>query len=156
MKLTTLCYIDDGERYLMLHRVRKKQDVNKDKWIGIGGKFEAGESPEDCLLREAREETGYTLTDYRLRGVLTFLYGDDEAEYIFLYTASGFSGTPHACEEGNLEWVSKDRIGELNLWEGDRIFFRLLREERPFFSLKLRYDGNDLLEAVLDGEPVQR
>ena len=99
MKLTTLCYLEQDDQYLMLHRIRKKNDVNKDKWIGIGGKFEFGESPEDCLLREAKEETGYTLTDYRLRGIVTFLYNDEEAEYMFLYTADGFEGEPTLCEE---------------------------------------------------------
>lgn len=155
MKLTTLCYLEQDEKYLMLHRVSKKNDVNKDKWIGIGGKFEFGESPEDCLLREAMEETGYRLSSYRLRGVVTFLFNDEEAEYMFLYTADGFSGEPHACSEGTLEWVEKSRIDQLNLWEGDRIFFKLLTEEAPFFSLKLHYRWDKLKEAVLDGVPME-
>ena len=155
MKLTTLCYLEQDDKYLMLHRIRKKHDVNKDKWIGIGGKFEKGESPEDCLIREAMEETGYRLTSDRLRGVVTFLYNDEEAEYMFLYTADGFEGEPVLCDEGTLEWVRKDEIDALNLWEGDRIFFELLKEEHPFFSLKLHYRGDSLEEAVLDGTPME-
>lgn len=155
MLLTTLCYLEQDDQYLMLHRISKKNDVNKDKWIGIGGKFEFGESPEDCLLREAKEETGYTLTDYRLRGIVTFLFNDEEAEYMFLYTAAGFEGEPSLCSEGTLEWVKKSEIDRLNLWEGDRIFFELLDQNRPFFSLKLHYRGDRLEEAVLDGEPME-
>lgn len=155
MKLTTLCYLERDEEYLMLHRIKKKNDVNKDKWIGIGGKFERGESPEDCLLREAREETGYRLTDYRLRGIVTFLYNDEEAEYMFLYTAAGFEGEPVLCDEGTLEWVPKRELGRLNLWEGDRIFLKLIEEDAPFFSLKLHYYGDTLSEAVLDGTPLK-
>ena len=157
MKLTTLCYIEKDDRYLMIHRIRKRHDVNKDKWIGIGGKFEQGESPEDCILRETREETGLTLTSYRLRGVLTFVYNDDDAEmeYIFLYTADGFTGKLSDCDEGTLEWIPKNEIDSLNLWEGDRIFHRLLDEDAPFFSLKLRYQDDLLKEAVLDGKPLE-
>ena len=157
MKLTTLCYIEKDDKYLMIHRIKKKHDVNKDKWIGIGGKFERGESPEDCILRETKEETGLTLTSYRLRGVLTFVYNDDDAEmeYIFLYTADGFTGELADCNEGTLEWVPKTEIDSLNLWEGDRIFHRLLGEEAPFFSLKLRYQDDLLKEAVLDGKPLE-
>lgn len=155
MLLTTLCYLEQDDKYLMLHRISKKNDVNKDKWIGIGGKFEFGESPEDCLLREAREETGYTLTSYRLRGVVTFLFNDEEAEYMFLYTADGFEGEPVFCSEGTLEWIPKSDIDSLNLWEGDRIFFELLTEEAPFFSLKLHYRGDRLEEAVLNGKPME-
>ena len=157
MKLTTLCYIEKDDKYLMIHRIKKKHDVNKDKWIGIGGKFERGESPEDCILRETKEETGLTLTSYRLRGVLTFVYNDDDAEmeYIFLYTADGFTGELADCNEGTLEWVPKTEIDSLNLWEGDRIFHRLLDEDAPFFSLKLRYQDDLLKEAVLDGKPLE-
>ena len=153
MKLTTLCYLEREGCYLMLHRVSKKNDVNKDKWIGVGGKFEPGESPEDCLLREVYEETGYRLTDYALRGIVTFLFNEDEAEYMFLYTAAGFEGTPALCDEGVLEWVPKEEIDRLYLWEGDRIFFQLLKDEVPFFSLKLRYEDDRLAEAALDGRP---
>lgn len=153
--LTTLCYIEQDGKYLMLHRVKKEKDINKDKWIGVGGHFEAGESPEECVLREVKEETGYTLTSYRFRGLITFLY-QGECEYMCLYTADGFMGEPEECDEGTLEWVDIDKVEELDLWEGDKIFFRLLREDRPFFSLKLSYDetGN-LLEAVLDGTAIE-
>lgn len=152
--LTTLCYIEKDGKYLMLHRVKKENDMNKDKWIGVGGHFEADESPEDCVLREVKEETGYTLTSYRFRGIITFLYRD-VCEYMCLYTADGFTGDPIECNEGTLEWVEIDKIEELDLWEGDKIFFRLLKENRPFFSLKLSYDENGiLLDAVLDGDRI--
>ncbi len=152
MRLTTLCYLEQDGKYLMLHRIVKKNDVNKDKWIGIGGKFEPGESPEDCVLREAREETGFLLTSYRLRGIVTFLFNDQEAEYMFLYTADGFTGQPVPCDEGTLEWVPKEEIDRLNLWEGDRIFFRLMDEGEPFFSLKREYYWNRRSAAGLKGE----
>ncbi len=154
--LTTLCYIRQDGKYLMIHRTKKDHDVNKDKWLGIGGHFEDGESPEDCLLREVWEETGLTLTDYKFRGLVTFLAGDCQ-EYMCLYTADGYSGemvNRDDCSEGVLEWVDIDQAEKLNIWEGDRIFLRLLREDHPFFSLKLRYDGDSLAEAVLDGEAL--
>ena len=155
-KQSTLCYIEQDNKYLMLHRVVKKNDVNKDKWIGVGGHFEQGESPEECLLREVKEETGYTLTSWKYRGIVTFVYGDDVVEYMSLYTADGFEGEAIECDEGVLEWVEKDKIGELNLWEGDRIFFRLLDIRQEFFSLKLVYDKSDVLEyAALDGAPME-
>lgn len=149
--LTTLCYIEKDGAYLMLHRVKKERDINRDKWIGVGGHFEAGESPEECLLREAAEETGLTLTEYRLRGVVTFIADMLPAEYMFLYTATGYTGDIQPCDEGDLEWVAKEKVPELPVWEGDRIFFRLLEERQDFFSLKLRYEGDTLVEAVLDG-----
>lgn len=152
--LTTLCYIERDGAYLMLHRVKKERDINKDKWIGVGGHFEEGESPEECLLREVYEETGLVLTDYRLRGVITFIADAYPAEYMFLYTAGGFEGAMHVCDEGDLEWVPKARVKELPIWEGDRIFFRLLEEREDFFSLKLRYEGEVLVEAVLDGKKI--
>lgn len=151
--LTTLCYIEKDDSYLMLHRVSKKNDINKDKWIGIGGHFQLNESPEECLLREAKEETGLTLTSYRFRGIVTFITdGLEEAEYMHLYTADGFEGEMIDCDEGTLEWVPKSKISELNLWEGDLIFFKLLEEDAPFFSLKLVYQGDKLVEAVLNGK----
>jgi 8-oxo-dGTP pyrophosphatase MutT (NUDIX family) len=154
-KLTTLCYIENENQYLMLHRIRKKNDVNHDKWIGVGGKFEHGESPEECLLREVKEETGYTLTSWKYRGIITFVYGEDIVEYMSLYTADKYEGTQIDCDEGVLEWVDKDKISELNLWEGDRIFFRLLDERDDFFSLKLVYNTEDVLQqAVLDGKKL--
>ena len=152
MKLTTLCYIEKDEKYLMIHRIKKKHDVNKDKWIGIGGKFEEGESPEECLLREAWEETGLTLTDYQYRGIVTFLSNEWEGEYMHLYTATGWTGALKECNEGVLEWVSREKMKELPQWEGDKIFLRLLEEEAPFFSLKLCYEGDRLTYAALNGK----
>lgn len=155
-ELSTLCYIERDGKYLMLHRTVKEQDVNKDKWIGVGGHFEEKESPEECLLREVKEETGYTLTSWRYRGIVTFVYGEDTVEYMSLYTADGFTGEPIPCDEGDLEWVDKKEIFQLNLWEGDKIFFRLLEEKRPFFSLKLVYDTDDVLQYVaLDGKELK-
>ena len=155
VKCSTLCYIEREHQYLMLHRTVKEKDVNRDKWIGVGGHFEGKESPEECLLREVKEETGYTLTSWRYRGILTFVYGEDIVEYISLYTADGFEGDPIPCDEGELEWVEQDRIGELDIWEGDKIFFRLLKENRPFFSQKLVYDTKDVLQyAALDGKQI--
>lgn len=143
-RLTTLCYIERDGKYLMLHRISKKNDVNKDKWIGVGGHFEEGESPEDCLLREVKEETGLTLTSCRFRGIITFCYEDYPTEYMCLYTGDEFEGTLKECDEGKLEWVDKDEIQNLNLWDGDVLFLDLLRQEIPFFSLKLCYrrDGS--------------
>ena len=155
MKLTTLCYIEKDDAMLMLHRVKKDHDVNKGKWIGVGGKFEAGESPDDCLLREVREETGLVLTRWRYRGIITFCYNDNEAEYMHLYTADGFRGElARDSREGVLRWVPKDEIPSLNLWQGDRIFLRLLAEDHAPFSLKLVYHDDDLLAAILDGTPI--
>ena len=149
--LTTLCYVEQDGKYLMMHRIKKENDINKDKWVGIGGHFEPDESPEECLLREAKEETGLELLSYRLRGIVTFLSDAWQTEYMFLYTADGFSGELGECREGVLEWVQKDKVCELPIWEGDKIFFRLLAEERGFFSLKLRYVGDRLVEKALDG-----
>lgn len=200
--LTTLCYIERGDEYLMLHRIKKENDVNHDKWIGVGGHFEAGESPEECLLREVYEETGLTLTKWRFCGIVTFCFTPEPSydgtasetgtvsdadtasedrmvsvadmaskdgtvlgenavktappicEYMHLYTASSYEGTLTACDEGELVWVKKDAVERLPIWEGDRIFLRLLRERSQFFSLKLSYIGDRLTEAVLDGELV--
>ena len=149
--MTTLCYIVAEDSYLMLHRVSKKNDVNKDKWIGVGGHFEEGESPEECLLREVREETGLTLTSWRFRGIVTFTQEGYGTEYMCLYTADGFEGEIRECEEGVLEWIKKDELLKLNLWKGDLIFLKLLKDDMPFFSLKLSYRGDELTDAVLDG-----
>ncbi len=156
MRMSTLCYIEKDNKYLMLHRVVKKNDVNKDKWIGVGGHFEYGESPEDCVLREVKEETGYTLTSYQYRGLVTFVFADMEMEYMSLFTADGFEGELIECNEGILEWVDKKDIYQLNLWEGDKIFFRLLDDKIPFFSLKLVYNLEGQLEsATLNGKPIK-
>ncbi len=152
--LTTLCYIEQNGSYLMMHRTKKENDINKDKWVGIGGHFEYGESPEDCLLREVSEETGLTLKNFRLRGVITFLTDTIEPEYMFLYTSSAFTGELTDCSEGTLEWIPKSEVCRLPIWEGDKIFFRLLNENAPFFSLKLRYESSRLNEAVLNGSPL--
>lgn len=149
--MTTLCYIEAEDSYLMLHRVSKKNDVNKDKWIGVGGHFEEGESPEECLLREVCEETGLTLTSWRFRGIVTFTQEGYGTEYMCLYTADGFKGEIRECEEGVLEWIKKDELLKLNLWKGDLIFLKLLKDDMPFFSLKLSYRGDELTDAVLDG-----
>lgn len=151
MRMTTLCYIEKDEQYLMLHRVSKKHDINKDKWIGVGGHFEEGESPEECLFREVMEETGLTLTSFQFRGIVTFIANDYPVEYMCLYTADGFTGDMIDCDEGKLEWVPKADVLKLNLWEGDKVFFKLMNEGRPFFSLKLRYQGDVLEECCLDG-----
>ncbi len=154
MRLTTLCYIEKDDSYLMLHRVKKKNDINQDKWIGVGGHFEEGESPEECLLREVWEETGLRLNSWRFRGIVTFQCDDYETEYMCLYTSSDFEGELIECDEGILEWVKKSAVDQLPIWEGDKVFFRLLREEAPFFSLKLCYKGDKLTECVLDGQNI--
>ena len=153
---TSLIYLENsGGEYLMLHRVKKKNDINHDKWIGVGGGFEHGESPEECALRETREETGLTLTDCRFRGIVTFDCEGQETLYMHLFTASGWTGELTDCDEGELEWMPKEKVYDLPIWEGDKIFFRLLEQERPFFSLKLSYDRGDVLRrAVLDGEEL--
>lgn len=153
VRLTTLVYLEREGKYLMLHRTKKEGDVNRDKWIGVGGKLEAGESPEDCMRREVLEETGLSVLSFRFRGIVTFVSDRDGDEYMFLYTVSDWSGSIGSCDEGELAWVDRKRLSELTLWEGDRIFLDLLAKEHPFFSLKLRYTGERLAEAVLDGVP---
>ena len=153
---TTLCYVLRGNDVLMLHRVKKKNDINKDKWIGIGGKFEAQESPDQCLLREAKEETGLTLTSYACRGVITFLTENpEEGEYMYLFTADGFEGEMTQCNEGDLQWVSREFVDTLPKWEGDKIFLDLLWQDAPFFLLTLRYNKGVLEEAVLNGKQIR-
>ena len=154
-KLTTLCYPERDGKYLLLHRTKKKNDENRDKWIGIGGKFEPGESPEDCLLREVREETGLTLVSWRFRGIVTFVSDEWPTEYMHLYTTDEWTGELRSCDEGELAWIGKEELCELTMWEGDRIFLRLLGEGAPFFSLKLTYHGDKLFEAVLNGRKLE-
>lgn len=153
--LTTLCYIEQDDKYLMLHRTAKQNDINEGKWIGVGGHFKEGESPEECLLREVKEETGLVLTSYRLRGVITFLQEGWGYEYMFLYTADGFKGTLDEtamknCNEGTLAWIPKSEISKLNLWEGDRIFLKLLLEDKGMFSMKLTYKGDELVDVATE------
>ena len=156
MHNSTLCYLENAQgEYLMLHRVKKKADVNKDKWIGVGGKFEGGESPDECVLREVREETGLTLTHWRFRGVVTFLNEGWDGEYMHLFTATEWTGElARDCDEGELEWVPKEKVTDLPIWEGDKIFLRLLAEDRPPFLLTLAYENGKLARAVLDGRAV--
>ena len=155
MHNSTLCYIVKDGKVLMLHRVKKKNDINHDKWIGIGGKFEPEEAPEECILREAKEETGLTLTSWRCRGVVTFLQEGGEGEYMYLFTADDFTGELMECDEGDLQWVSLEFLDALPKWEGDRIFLNLLWQDAPFFLLTLRYQGDRLVEAVLDGKKIR-
>lgn len=155
MHNSTLCYLVKDGKVLMLHRVKKKNDINHDKWIGIGGKFEPEEAPEECILREAKEETGLTLTSWRCRGVVTFLQEGGEGEYMYLFTADDFTGELMECDEGDLQWVSMEFLDALPTWEGDRIFLNLLWQDAPFFLLTLRYQGDRLVEAVLDGKKIR-
>jgi len=153
---STLCYITRGSDVLLLHRVKKENDLNHDKWIGIGGKFLENESPEECMLREAKEETGLTLTSWQYRGIVTFVSDLYEGEYMHLFTADGFEGQMTDCDEGVLEWIPRERMDALPQWEGDRIFLNLLRDQAPFFSLKLVYEGDSLKEAALNGKPLKK
>ena len=157
MRNTTLCYIhNDRGQTLLIHRIKKENDLNHDKWIGVGGKFEDKESPEECLVREVKEETGLTLTAYRYRGIVTFVSDEWETEYMHLFTADGFTGELTRCDEGVLEWVDDDKVAALPTWEGDRIFLKLLEEDAPFFSLKLVYAGDTLAYAALNGQEIKR
>ena len=153
---SSLCYIERDGKYLMLHRVKKENDANHDKWIGVGGKFEEGESPEDCVRREALEETGLTLTDFSYRGIVTFVSDKWEGEFMHLFTATGFEGNIRECDEGVLEWISKEDLMRLPMWEGDRIFLELIAQPGPFFSLKLQYEGEKLVGAWLNGKSINR
>lgn len=155
MKQTTLCYIEKDGKYLMLHRIKKENDENRDKWIGVGGKFENGESPEDCMLREVQEETGLTVTDWKYCGIITFVSDICQCEHMHLFKCTGFSGEIRECDEGVLEWINKGELLKLPMWEGDRIFLELLDSDRPFFSLKLVYCKEELRGAVLDGKKIK-
>ena len=151
---TSLCYVYRGDDVLMLHRIKKQNDINHDKWIGLGGKFEEGESPEECMLREVREETGLTLTSWRYRGIVTFVCEGQEGEYMHLFTADAFEGEMTECDEGEPAWIPRKKLDSLPQWEGDRIFMRLIDEDAPFFSLKLAYREDRLIAAVLNGQAI--
>lgn len=155
MKMTTLCYPERDGCYLMLHRTKKENDENRDKWIGVGGKFEEGESPEDCMRREVWEETGLTVTQFRYRGIVTFVSDVWQCEYMHLFTCTDWVGEQKECDEGELAWIDKRDLFDLTLWEGDRIFLDLLDTDRPFFSLKLTYQGETLVRADLDGVRIR-
>ena len=154
MRNTSLVHLERDGCYLMLHRIRKSNDENRDKWVGIGGKFEEGESPEDCALREVCEETGLTMRSFSYRGIVTFVSDEWGTEYMHLFHSTDFSGELRDCDEGVLEWVDKERLLTLPIWEGDRIFLRLLDTDIPFFSLKRCYAGDRLTQAVLNGETL--
>lgn len=145
MKFTTLCYIERDNKYLMLYRNKKENDLNEGKWIGVGGKFEEKESPDECLLREVEEETGLTLTEYKLRCLVTFVSDKWETEHMYVYSATKFEGEIHECNEGVLKWIDKDKIFDLPIWEGDRIFLERMQKEKDFFTIKLEYEGNKLI-----------
>jgi 8-oxo-dGTP diphosphatase len=154
MKMTTLCYLERNGQYLMLHRTKKVGDENHDKWIGVGGKFEDTESPEDCMKREVLEETGLLVTAFRYRGIVTFVSDVYPTEYMHLFTCTDWEGVPHECDEGELAWIDKKRLLSLPMWEGDRIFLELIDTDTPFFSLKLVYEGERLTHAVLNGKEI--
>ena len=156
MKETSLCYIYRGDEMLLIHRTKKENDLNEGMWIGIGGHFEENESPEDCAVREVREETGLTMTEYRYRGIVTFVSDRYEGEHMHLFTATKTEGTlAEDCAEGDLQWIAKERFASLPQWEGDKIFLDLLEQEVPFFSLKLEYEGDVLRKATLNGKPIR-
>lgn len=151
MKNTTLCYIENNGKYLMIHRVKKVEDINKDKWVGVGGKLEERESPFDCARREILEETGLTVGKLNYRGLVTFVSNEYGTEYMHLFHTNEFSGElVRDCNEGDLEWVQKDDVLKLPLWEGDKIFLDLLQRDIPFFSLKLVYEGEKLVAHTVD------
>ncbi len=154
MQNTTLIYIENDSKYLMLHRTKKEHDCNKGKWIGIGGKFNETESPEECVVREVKEETGLTLLSMEYRGIVTFVSDDNFTEYMHIFWSKDFSGTLCECDEGELEWVEKSKMNALPHWKGDEIFLNLLELRVPFFSLKLVYEKGVLLKAVLNGKPL--
>ena len=155
MPVTTLCYLEKDGKYLMLHRIKKENDINEGKWIAIGGHCENGESPEECAVREVQEETGYRANSLAFRGIVTFFSKPDFTEYMCLFVIKDFDGELCECSEGELEWIEKERINSLNIWEGDRIINQLIMDDgHPFFSLKLSYQGEKLVEAVLDGKPI--
>ena len=147
MRLTTICYIEHDGNYLMLHRTKKENDQSHDKWLGVGGKFDKDESPDECILREVKEETGLTLTSYQLRGVMTFVSDIWETEYMFIYTADEFEGELAECSEGDLQWIKKTEVMNLKLWEGDKIFLKKLIDGDGFFTVKMEYEGEKLVKV---------
>lgn len=154
MILSSIIYIEKDGKYLMLHRTRKENDTNKDKWIGVGGKFEEGETPEECARRETFEETGLSLDNLFYRGIVTFISDKYPAEQMHLFKSTAFSGRIKECDEGELDWIEKEKLLSLPIWEGDKIFLRLLDQDIPFFSLKLRYEGNTLAQAILNEKEI--
>lgn len=154
MRNTTLCHIESDGKYLMLHRIKKKNDLNQDKWVGIGGKFEDKESPEEANAREVLEETGLTLNNCRYCGIVTFVSDIWETEYMHIFHSDSFLGEIKECDEGELCWVEKEKLYSLPIWEGDKIFLKLIEENVPFFSLKLEYEGESLINALLNGEKI--
>lgn len=155
MQNTTLIYLEKNSKYLMLHRTKKEHDYNHDKWIGIGGKFEETESPEECVIREVKEETGLALNSMEFRGIVTFVSDNDFTEYMHIFWSDDFSGKLIECDEGDLEWIEKSRMNEIPHWKGDEIFLKLIELRVPFFSLKLVYEKGELLKAILDGKNVE-
>lgn len=152
---TTLCHLEKDGKYLMLHRIKKENDLNKDKWVGIGGKFEDKESPEQCNAREVLEETGLTVNSAKYRGIVTFVSDKWETEYMHIFTSNDFSGEITECNEGKLEWIDKNELLNLNIWEGDKIFLKLISSPfTPFFSLRLEYIGDKLISAILDNKTI--
>ena len=149
MILSTLCYIEKDNKYLMLHRTKKKNDINKDKWLGIGGKFEEGESPEECIVREVMEETGLKLNSYQLRTIVTYVSTNWETEYMYVFTSNDFTGELIECNEGDLQWIDKKEVTKLNTWEGDKIFVEKLQNDSGFFTVKFEYDGDKLVKYDL-------
>ena len=152
---TTLCYIERAGKVLLLHRTRKNEDPNHGKWIGVGGHIEPGETPEVCVLREVLEETGFKLLDCRARGVVRFRSDVNPDEDMYLFTATAFSGDLRECDEGELKWIEKDKMFELPMWEGDRVFLRLLAEGREKFDCTLNYQGDALESAYVDGRKYE-
>lgn len=153
--VTVVCYLEKGNQMLMLHRTKKEKDINAGKWIGVGGHVENGESPEDAVVREVKEETGYQLNSFRYRGILTFCYNDEPSMYMFLFTSEDFSGEQIECNEGDLKWIDKSKVLDLDLWQGDRIFHRLLETRQDFFAMKMNYRDDELIDCYLDGKKIE-
>lgn len=149
MILSTICYIEKNNKYLMLHRTKKENDISKDKWIGIGGKFENNESPEECIKREVFEETGLKLKTFKLRGIVTYTSKEWETEYMYIFTSNDFEGDLIECNEGDLEWIDKEKIVNLNTWEGDKLSLKKLENDNNFFTMKFEYDGDNLLNYII-------